>query len=147
MTGFILGAVLATIVGICVGLQAATNHALRTELSMGAMLMINSIIVLAAAMIYGAFDGGSYRAMLDTPSVPWQQLVGGFYGFSIILFAPIVVQRMGATNGLAIIMAAQILTGVVIDHLGAFGLERAPFSLSRLGGVALILLGVLLTRR
>lgn len=147
MIGFLVGALLAVLVGVSVGLQAATNHALRTELSMGAMLIINSIIVLAASIAYGAFDAGSFRAMLEAPRVPWQQLVGGVYGFTIILCAPIVVQRMGATNGLALILAAQIVTGLVLDHLGAFGLERAPLSLSRAGGVVLILLGVLLTKR
>jgi transporter family-2 protein len=147
MIGFLFGALLAILVGVCVGLQAATNHALRTELSMGAMLIINSVIVLAASIAYGALDSGSFRAMLEAPRVPWQQLVGGIYGFTIILCAPIVVQRLGATNGLALILAAQIVTGLLLDHLGAFGLERVTLSLGRAGGVLLILLGVLLTRR
>jgi bacterial/archaeal transporter family-2 protein len=44
-------------------------------------------------------------------------------------------------------IAAQLTAAVVFDHFGALGLERAPLSLAKVAGLALILGGVLLVRR
>ena len=46
---------------------------------------------------------------------------------------------------LAVLIA--VLAGLALDHFGAFGVPRHPMNFGRLGGVALVLIGVLMVRR
>ena len=45
---------------------------------------------------------------------------------------------MGAT------IAAQLTTGLILDHYGWFGFKGIPFDMRRMAGVLLLMLGALL---
>jgi transporter family-2 protein len=45
---------------------------------------------------------------------------------------------------MAAIIAAQLATGVVLDHWGLFRLQQAPFTIWRAAGVALLMAGAAL---
>jgi len=47
---------------------------------------------------------------------------------------------------LALIVVGQMLCSLVFDHFGLLGVPQQPASLTRLGGAALLILGVALIR-
>jgi len=48
---------------------------------------------------------------------------------------------------ITLMVAGQLLISLVLDHFGALGVPRAPISLTRVAGVALVIAGVVLVRR
>jgi transporter family-2 protein len=41
-----------------------------------------------------------------------------------------------------LVVAGQMLAAIVVEHYGLFGVTKEPFSLPRIGGVLLVVLGV-----
>jgi transporter family-2 protein len=48
---------------------------------------------------------------------------------------------------MVLIIAAQLIVGMLLDHFGAFGLKVEPLSLRRLAGAGLLAAGVFLILR
>ena len=61
--------------------------------------------------------------------------------FSITFAQP----RIGATSTIAILIAGQLVMGVVIDRFGLFGVEQIALSWTRLLGVGLLAAGAALS--
>ena len=57
------------------------------------------------------------------------------------------VPRLGVATTITLMVAGQLVLGLVLDHFGAFGAPRQPINLGKLAGVALVIGGVLLVRR
>lgn len=78
------------------------------------------------------------------PAWAW---IGGLCGCIFVASAAWGVPRYGAALVITLMVAGQLLAGLVLDHFGAFGVPRHPMNLGRLGGVVLVLIGVLMVRR
>jgi transporter family-2 protein len=63
--------------------------------------------------------------------------------FAITIAGP----RIGVLATTALLVAAQLAVAAVIDRWGLFGLERVPFSTTRLVGIVLLALGAALALR
>jgi transporter family-2 protein len=72
---------------------------------------------------------------------------GGIFGATFILMAVIVTPKLGAALMLAASIVGQLAAALVIDHYGWFGADIIPVSLTRIGGVLLLVAGVILLRR
>lgn len=69
-------------------------------------------------------------------------LIVGFYVISATLLAP----RIGVANFIVCAVSSQILVSVMIDHYGLFGAAIRPFSLKKLLGVTLLIVGLVITQ-
>jgi transporter family-2 protein len=78
---------------------------------------------------------------------PWSLYVGGLCGFVIILALALVFPRIGAGTAVGLMVLGQAVAALVVDHWALLGLAREPVSLSRVGGLALVVAGVVLLRR
>ncbi len=79
--------------------------------------------------------------------VPWWAWAGGFYGAFFVAVGAYAAPRLGIASMVTIGVAGSMIGALVIDHFGAFGLDRTPISLGRVLGVLLVVAGVLLVRR
>jgi transporter family-2 protein len=70
-------------------------------------------------------------------------LIGAFYVTSVILLTP----RIGLTLTLGLSVAGQLVGALLLDRIGAFGLDPRPVTGSRVLGVVLLVASVLLIRR
>lgn len=138
--------ILALATGAAVALQGATNAALKGRIGLGAALVVNTAPILLAVLLL-AWADGSLRELRGLDRVPPLLLLGGLYGLVIITGAAIVFPRLGATTTLMLFVAAQLVTAIVLDHLGALGLPRVEITPTRLAGLGLVVAGVLLARR
>ena len=55
--------------------------------------------------------------------------------------------KLGVATLLTLGVASQLMMAVALDHYGAFGMARQSISLSRVAGIALVILGAVLVRR
>ena len=75
---------------------------------------------------------------------PWWSysggLIVGFYVLTITFLAP----RLGVGTAIALVVTGQVLAAVTIDHFGLLRSLTVPLSLTRMAGVALMIVGVFL---
>ncbi|HWW12442.1 MAG TPA: DMT family transporter, partial [Brevundimonas sp.] len=71
----------------------------------------------------------------------------GLYGAIFVVAAAWGVPRLGVALTITLMVAGQLLIGLILDQIGAFGAPQHPVSLGRLAGVALVIGGVLMVRR
>jgi len=140
-------AVLATaLIGGLLALQAPINSNLSDATGNFPAALISFLVgtvVLAAIVVLGGKAAGLGEAV----HVPWYYLAGGVLGAIYVTAALVTVSVIGAGGVAAATIAGQLTASVLIDRLGAFGLEQEPITLSRIAGVVLLLGGTALIVR
>ena len=131
---------------MAVALQPSINARLAQKIgileSACVSFAVGTLILLLVVFISGRGNlKGSY-------SVAWWELTGGILGALFVSLTILVVPRIGTSATMAAIIAAQLTTGLILDHFGLFGFKVFPFDLKRLMGVAFLTLGAgLMLRR
>ena len=141
---YILFAVAA---GAGVAVQAVINARLRFFLGAPVWAAMAQFTVGLVALIVVAL--GTRQALPQPAALgraPWWMWTGGIFGATFILMSVIVTPRVGAALMLAATIVGQLGTALAIDHYGWFGADVIPISITRLLGVALLAVGVLLIR-
>ncbi len=72
--------------------------------------------------------------------------VMGLFGLGVVLGAAFLGPRIGVALFIGAMIAGQLTTGLLLDHVGAFGAQVERATLLRAGGVAALILGVALVR-
>ena len=140
--------ILALTVGMAGTTQGAINNRLNDFLSNPAIVALVSFIVGSAALlVYVVASGGQISSIWTTRNIPWIAWTGGILGAYFVACTVILIPRLGVALTFSLIIAGQMVLTLVIDHYALFGVEQRPVSLARIGGVALIVLGVVLIRR
>jgi transporter family-2 protein len=80
-------------------------------------------------------------------SIPWWAYGGGILGTGMVILANRAVWTLGAASFIAVNVATQLVTGLVMDQLGWGGGGVLPITPARVGGVALLALGATLVVR
>lgn len=137
MIGF---AALAFLAGVLVVLSRQING--RLSLHTSAMEssfwnhIVGAVVITLAALIFGGLFAG------EPAAAPWWAYLGGTIGVVFIAASSWLITRVGAAQTALLIIAGQMISGVVIDlWMGAPGSATA-----RVAGVALILAGMVLSR-
>lgn len=137
----------ACLMGVAVCLQGATNGSLGARIGVPATVAINSSVVFVAAVTiwwfapaFGADEGRSSGPQRGWPV--WLFL-GGVYGLVVLGLAAWLFPRLGAGPTMALMVTAQLVTGLVLDHLG-WPADPLPVSPVRVVGVLLLMAGTVL---
>lgn len=138
--------VLAALLGIAVCLQGTANGQLSGRIGLPLTLTINSGLVFLGALLWLAIAHFSAAAPAARADAPWKLYTGGLFGLVIISCAAVAYPRLGAGVTTTIAVAAQVVTALVLDQLGATG-RQVPFTLTRFVGVSLVAVGVWLVVR
>ena len=136
---------LALLAGAALPFQASSNASLGRTLGhplWGAMvsLVVSLLVIIPTLWVVNA------PAPTLAPALrgPWWLWIGGVVGAVYVCGATVLIPSLGAAGFLVCVVAGQMVTAVLSDHHGWMGLAEKPVTLTRLAGVALILLGVLL---
>ena len=147
-TAFALSLIML-LTGIGIPVMAAMNGTVGARIGSPALASLFvfsgglAVMVVATLVTRGQMGGvgGGWRA------VPLPYWCGGllmaFYVLSITTIGP----RIGLGNAIFLVLLGQIVAATTIDHFGLFGAPRTPISLVRMGGIALMLLGIFLARK
>jgi transporter family-2 protein len=79
-------------------------------------------------------------------AAPWWAWIGGLLGAFYVTSTVVVPVRIGAGAFFGILVAAQLVTSVVLDRFGWIGFPQRDASPLKLLGVALLVAGALLVR-
>ena len=137
----------AVVAGAGVAAQAVINSRLRFILGAPVWAAIAQftvglvLLVVAAAVTRQAIPTGTALAQ-----APWWMWTGGVFGALFILMSVIVTAKLGAALMLAATIVGQLGAALAIDHFGWFGGDVIPVSLTRVVGVLLLAIGVILIR-
>jgi len=137
----------ALVSGALAALQTPTNAMLARAVGSPLNAALVSFAVGTAALLVLALAFGERPNGSAVKALPWHAWAGGLYGAFFVTAAAFAAPRIGVAVFVAVLVAGQLMTALLLDHLGAFGLARQPIGPARIGGVVLILAGVLLVRR
>lgn len=146
-THLILPALLVLFAGAMTAAQPPTNAILARSSGSVIFAALLSFAVGTVALVLVLTAMQPRLALSPLRDVPWYAWVGGFYGAFFVAVGAFAAPRLGIASLITIAVAGQMIAAVVIDHYGAFGLDRAPISLGRVVGVLLVIAGVVLVRR
>jgi transporter family-2 protein len=107
-----------------------------------AVSMIAGLVALGAAILLGEIPLPN-PAVWTAPSWIW---LGGLGGATYVLLAILLTHRLGAAVLSAAGILGQLSTSLLIDHYGWFGVPVHRMSATRLVGILLLTLGVVLLR-
>ena len=132
--------------GIGVPMLAALNAALGQKIgSPSAAALTLFLVALVVTTVVTLITGPA--ALKAIPAQPKHLFLGGvlvaFYVLSITYIAP----HFGVGNAVFFVLLGQMIAAASIDHFGLFGAEVTPLSVTRLGGILLMVAGIALTQR
>jgi transporter family-2 protein len=132
---------LALLSGILMAVQGALNAVLSKFIGLAeTTFMINFIgtVVLLAPLFL--FKIGKINLQILSQA-PWYTYLSGVIIVFIVYLVASSIGKVGAANATTAIIVGQIITAVVIDHLGLFGLQRIPWEWNQAIGVVLLAFG------
>lgn len=131
--------------GALVAIQPSVNARLAQKIglveSSTVSFLVGTICLLLLAMVFGR---GSFWNLTQ---VSWWELTGGLMGAFFVSMLILAVPRLGTGAVMAVAIAGQLLTAMLLDHFQLFGFRGIPLDASRISGVVLMLLGTWLIMR
>lgn len=127
----------AVLAGIFTTLEASINAQLgrlvTPNIATLHSLITGTIFILLANLIRGTL---SQYVKIIYVSPQW--LIGGIFGTLIIYLAVKAIPELGVTNTLTIIVASQLISGLLVD---VFILQQQQLHLYKIAGILLLLIG------
>jgi bacterial/archaeal transporter family-2 protein len=99
------------------------------------------ILLVAAALVFKPLPSWERLG-----HAPWWVWVGGALGAFYVAASIVSAPKLGAATLIALVVAGQGLTSLVVDHYGWVGFEAKHISAGRIAGMALVGVGVALVR-
>jgi len=142
---------LAVLVGVgagcLVGMQAPINSRLGKTVGSLQAASFSFLVGTAVLLLIAAFVRGGLGSLGQIGRVPWWALVGGLLGAVYVTVALIAVRTLGASGLTAVVITGQLAISVAIDRFGLFGIAKQNIDASRIVGLVLLVVGVVLVVR
>ena len=139
-----IAALVVLIAGVATAVEAPTNALLNQNVS---SLVFTAFVTMAV----GALGAGLVLLMVRpqlqpswATTTPWYALTGGLYAAAIVAMGAYATPKLGAGPTMVMTVTAQVVTGIVLDHMGALGLEKHPVSWLRIAGCLVAVVGAVL---
>ena len=135
--------ILAASAGVAIALQVVANSIGLRDLGLGGLICISGATTALAGLalaLFAARPEATGRALLCALA---SGLLGAFIVASIVLAA----NRGGLAQTLSLVIASQLVFGLVIDRTGVFGPAAQGIGGLKVLGIALIVVGGVLVVR
>lgn len=139
---------LPVVAGAAVATQTAINGQLRGIVGSPLVAALISFSVGTLALLLLVFATKQELPGLHQLSgSEWYKFTGGLFGAFFISSVILSVQRMSVANLLSLVVAGQLITALLFDHLGLLGAKQNPITLTKLAGAAALILGAYLINK
>jgi transporter family-2 protein len=129
--------------GVAVGIQSPLASMISQRLGLFESVFIvhlgGALVALIPLLIYGGGKLGQWR------SLPWYALGAGIFGLIVIGAISYMIPRVGVGAAITTIVAGQLMVGTILDHFGLLGAAEKSPDVTRVIGLAVVLVGVWLT--
>ncbi|AHY46522.1 hypothetical protein RradSPS_1239 [Rubrobacter radiotolerans] len=140
-----LWVLLAAVAGLSIAVQATVNAAGARTLGIPVLVSISGFATGFTGLAFALFYIQSTRPEFTGRAVAYG-VASGVLGVVILACVTFAVGQGGVARALSLVIAAQLIAGLVLEALGVFG-AGAAISPMKVLGVALILLGGILVVR
>ena len=128
--------------GALMAFQGPINAALRIHVGVVESALVSFLVGTVALLAIVAVAGkGNVFAARHAP--PWQ-LVGGLIGVVFVTTSLLAVPKVGVPGMIVAALAGQMIAGLLIDRYGWVGVPARAIDPTRLAGVALLFVSVIL---
>lgn len=128
--------------GAIMSCQAPINAALRNHVGVFESSLISFTVgTLALILIVLIWGKGSLGAVRN---VAWWHLLGGLIGAVFVTATLVAAPRIGVTQMVMATLAGQMVAAMLIDRYGWLGIAPKPIELTRVAGVLLLVVSVVL---
>jgi bacterial/archaeal transporter family-2 protein len=128
--------------GALMACQAPINAALKTHVgvfeSSLISFLVGTLILIVVVLFWGKGSIGGIR------NVSWWHLLGGLIGAMFVTATLLAAPKIGVTQMVMATLAGQMVAALLIDRFGWLGMSTKPIELTRVAGVALLVLSVAL---
>lgn len=131
--------------GIAIAVQPSINARLAQKVG-GVESSCISFAVGTLVLLVVVFLGGK-GTLRGVGEAAWWEWTGGALGAFFVTMTIFAVPRIGTAAAMSVVIAAQLTTGVLLDHFGAFGMRHVPFDPKRFVGCLLLFAGAILVAR
>src|SRR5574337_236898 len=107
----------AAVGGSAIAVQAAFNATLSRAVGLWPTSFIVHVVGVVAALIPLWLFRGQWQWQ-GWNSAPWYAYLGGVLGVLIIYTLSYVVAQVGVTQGVSVVIAAQLIIALLIDQFG-----------------------------
>lgn len=129
--------------GVAVGIQSPLASMISQRLGLFESVFIvhlgGALVALLPLLIYNGGKLGQWK------SLPWYALAAGVLGLIVIGSISYMIPRVGVAAAITTIVAGQLLVGTILDHFGLLGAMEKSLDVTRVIGLAVVLVGVWLT--
>ena len=129
--------------GVAVGIQSPLASMISQRLGIFESVFIvhigGAVLALLALLFYSGGRLAQWR------SVPWYALGAGVFGLIVIGAISYMIPRVGVGAAITTIVAGQLMVGTILDHFGLLGAAEKSPDVTRVIGLAVVLVGVWLT--
>jgi transporter family-2 protein len=108
---------------------------------------VANFLVGLAGLVAVTLASGVRVAPGGFSTVPAWAWFGGLLGASYVASVTVLGPRLGAVALLALVLLGQMAAALLVDHFGIVGYPQTTITPSRLVGVVLLVVGVLLVVR
>lgn len=130
---------IAVFTGALLPAQFATNAALSKELQSltltGAISYLGGAVILLVTLKLFKLEP-HWAATRGGPFWMW---LGGVVGSAYVVGSALLTRSLGAALATTLVIASQVVTAIILDHFGAFGLQQRRINPIRLAAVTLAL--------
>lgn len=140
----------AILAGLCTTLQSATNGQISKQTSAPTAILLTAVAFLALATIYFLFStypnvGVGIQKIRELQIS--QLILGGLFGFGVVVSLTICFPNLGALWTIVLMILAQAVSAMIVDHFGFFDQTPISISPSRVLAIVLLIISTLLLRR
>jgi bacterial/archaeal transporter family-2 protein len=127
--------------GAMMSCQAPINAALKNHVGIFESSLVSFLVGTALLILVVLFAGkGSLGAIRN---VSWWHLLGGLIGAIFVTATLLAAPRIGVTKMVMATLAGQMVAAMLIDRFGWLGIPAKPIDLTRVVGVALLVVSVI----
>jgi bacterial/archaeal transporter family-2 protein len=128
-------------------MQAPINSRLGKSVGSVQAATFSFLVGTVALLAIATFVQGGLGDLGKLGRAPWWALVGGLLGAVYVTVALVAVRTLGASGLTAVVITGQLAISVAIDRFGLFGIARQHIDASRILGLVLLVVGVVLVVR
>ena len=145
MSNFTVLTIVAAVAGVAMTAQAQLmGHLDRSMGTIESVFLTYGTGAVVIGLIMLAMRGGNLG---EWHIAPWYAYSAGLLGLVIVGCIGYATPRLGLAVTLTIAVATQFTMAAIVHHFGLLGADQQPMDVSKLSGMAAILLGVWLMVR
>ncbi len=137
-----LGIIFSILAGISMSIQGVFNTRLGEKIGLWETnLIVQGTGLLLTFILMMFFRDGDFK---NIKSVNKLYLLGGVLGVAIIYTVMEGIKHLGPTYCISTILIAQLTSAALIDAFGLFDTNKITFGASKIFGVVLMLIGIII---